>query len=1022
MSITKFLTDENNNVLVDENGRPLAINLDEGEAGLAENGIPQGGTAGQILKKVDSTDYNAEWADLDESGKLPEGGTVGQVLMKKDGTDYNAEWQDIPESGVKKNEIIERAALAENPNDENADFVDNGSGIFAKATNGEDVVSNTIALPTVPESINMYASSALGSDGNIYIFGYSGNIISFNPETSEYTTLDVKLPTTLYDSTATAFNDKIYLFGGGAEATYTSNSKYIFEFDVINKTIKEADIQLSFSTRNMASVKVGNYIYLFGGDNFSNKAHTYSNRAYRFSPYENTLVELPNQMPYYMYSFECSYFNGNIYIFGGFGGTKSSTSSANRLNKIIKFDITTNIFEELDETLPYSISSYCLIKKSGRFYIIGGTSSVTAIHSSAIEFNPNTKETKIIESVLPSANYGMCSATYNNDAYIFGGQMNFTGAFKWEYGITQLYKYITIPQKTSDIKNDSNLYEKPTEGIPETDLSAEIIAKLNRTIPTKTSDIENDSDFYAKPTDGIPETDLSQEVQNKLNESGGASYTLPIASKTVLGGVQPETKTSEMTQTVGVDTDGKLWSKKESVTSVNGKTGEVVIGLDDINGLNEALESSATDEDLTAEKNARQGADTTLQNNIDAEATARENADTTLQNNITAEATARQSADNNLQTQITANTNALGTKADTTALTAETTARQNADSGLQQQITAAQAKADTSVQYVAQTLNQSEKEQALINLGIANRPNAQGILNTLNAYNNMYVGADSAVGARLYLQGQEFAATSPVYVNQDTAAWEAFATSFDWATYGSDVSGTWYFQPFAVLSSAGGGERGGITITKNQSTGAISALFAGGGDITTFATYTSADGWTISQSSLSFSWAYIVSEVVAQDAWYQLFGQSANFTAVTKPSGGGGSVPVLLWSGSWNGRSIISVPNINKYSMFLIKTDIAEDFYLGVVGLSPLPDAIRTICVTIFDGAYVYQNTKSSLCIKFVLFVDATEQIIKGSTFRQDGMFAETTYDITTEIRGYIGMDSPPSNITAIYGITEMPS
>lgn len=344
------------------------------------------------------------------------------------------------------------------------------------------------------------------------------------------------------------------------------------------------------------------------------------------------------------------------------------------------------------------------------------------------------------------------------------------------------------------------------------------------------------------------------------------------------------------------------WEKvdnTDAVSSVCGKTGAVTLDVNDITGLSDELATFATTEALASETSARESADTTLQENIDAEATARENADTTLQNNIRAEASARQSADSNLQTQITANTNALGTKADTTALTAETQARQSADNGLQQQVTAAQAKADTSVQYVAQTLNQSQQEQAQINLGIANRPDAQGILNTLNAYNNMYVGADSTAGARLYLQGQEFAATAPVYVNQDTTAWEAFATSFDWATYGSDVSGTYYFSAFSVLSAAGGGERGNITLTKNQSTGAISASFTGS-EITTFATYTTTGGWTISATSLSFPWDYIVSEVIAQDAWYQLFGQSVNFTAVTKPSGGGGGG--ATWTQIYSGR------------------------------------------------------------------------------------------------------------------------
>lgn len=40
----------------------------------------------------------------------------------------------------------------------------------------------------------------------------------------------------------------------------------------------------------------------------------------------------------------------------------------------------------------------------------------------------------------------------------------------------------------------------------------------------------------------------------------GSSYTLPIASSTQLGGVQPVAKTDDMTQEVGVDEAGALWT------------------------------------------------------------------------------------------------------------------------------------------------------------------------------------------------------------------------------------------------------------------------------------------------------------------------------------------------------------------------------------------------------------------------------------------------------------------------------
>ena len=40
----------------------------------------------------------------------------------------------------------------------------------------------------------------------------------------------------------------------------------------------------------------------------------------------------------------------------------------------------------------------------------------------------------------------------------------------------------------------------------------------------------------------------------------GSSYALPVATDTTLGGVKPVTKTDDMTQAVGVDEDGGLWT------------------------------------------------------------------------------------------------------------------------------------------------------------------------------------------------------------------------------------------------------------------------------------------------------------------------------------------------------------------------------------------------------------------------------------------------------------------------------
>ena len=90
---------------------------------------------------------------------------------------------------------------------------------------------------------------------------------------------------------------------------------------------------------------------------------------------------------------------------------------------------------------------------------------------------------------------------------------------------------------------------------------------------------------------------------------------------------------------------------------------------------NEVLHYLVTtfNEGLSAEKTARENADTQLQQAITAEQTARENADTQLQTAIDAEKTARENADTQLQT----------------AIDAETTARKDADNKLQKNIDAA---------------------------------------------------------------------------------------------------------------------------------------------------------------------------------------------------------------------------------------------------------------------------------------------------------------------------------------------
>lgn len=62
---------------------------DKGDKGDPGEGVPTGGTTGQVLKKASNANYDTEWGSVEA---LPTGGTTGQVLAKKSNTNYDIEW------------------------------------------------------------------------------------------------------------------------------------------------------------------------------------------------------------------------------------------------------------------------------------------------------------------------------------------------------------------------------------------------------------------------------------------------------------------------------------------------------------------------------------------------------------------------------------------------------------------------------------------------------------------------------------------------------------------------------------------------------------------------------------------------------------------------------------------------------------------------------------------------------------------------------------------------------------------
>jgi len=70
MTAVNVTTTENKVVVTKVTGSSLVLNIGmRGADGADGQGVPVGGTAGQVLEKIDGTDYNTQWADANTSAQ-----------------------------------------------------------------------------------------------------------------------------------------------------------------------------------------------------------------------------------------------------------------------------------------------------------------------------------------------------------------------------------------------------------------------------------------------------------------------------------------------------------------------------------------------------------------------------------------------------------------------------------------------------------------------------------------------------------------------------------------------------------------------------------------------------------------------------------------------------------------------------------------------------------------------------------------------------------------------------------------
>lgn len=143
------------------------------------------------------------------------------------------------------------------------------------------------------------------------------------------------------------------------------------------------------------------------------------------------------------------------------------------------------------------------------------------------------------------------------------------------------YAIVTYAEPVASTNADGTFAKKTW--VPKEKITTAELNRMEEGISDVSSQFKDIANELGRDAEGnlIPLQTTEQSVRGAINElknnqgSGGigSSYTLPIATSTKLGGVKPVSKTDEMTQEVGVDTEGKLYTNP-SATGTGSTTTE----------------------------------------------------------------------------------------------------------------------------------------------------------------------------------------------------------------------------------------------------------------------------------------------------------------------------------------------------------------------------------------------------------------------------------------------------------------
>lgn len=309
--------------------------------------------------------------------------------------------------------------------------IPNGNFWF-KITEGSDIIQTKWSLKAVEPTPRLAAASFVFGN-KIHIVGgensldVATNVHEIYDTETDTWSVGVDLPEALGGSGFFTIGNKGYVVGGITPQFTIASKNYIYD-NTTNTWSNGADLPVSNWTPFSNSISDGTLGYCLGGE------YTVSgipiNFAYSYNPTTDIWTQLTN-LPDNILGSSTQYYNGKIYLIGGWNYTGASTM------KTYIYDIASNSWSTGASPIYNHMVSASFIN-NGKIYLAGGLSddwfSIASSEIYDIATNTFTREVPLIHT-CNSASGNYC----NGYGYVMGG-ININNDFG-TFGYNEQYNF-----------------------------------------------------------------------------------------------------------------------------------------------------------------------------------------------------------------------------------------------------------------------------------------------------------------------------------------------------------------------------------------------------------------------------------------------------------------------------------------------------------------------------------------------------------------------------------------------------